>query len=226
VPRRTPRAQGVGGPPSVPASVSSDPIAEPTGRTRLGGRGPGGCGGLPPERAGQPTVSAPDARRRPGADGPHIGDASSAVSGAAADAAPAPAASNPFDRLGHGTVAAIVDDLYRRVLGDRRLARAFAAADLSRLRAHQAALLAYVLGARGPQPSDKASLRAAHRGLGITDADVDALLGHLAAALSGAGIEAGLAHEVLTGVAWLAPHVVAADPLALVLGTEPGNGDR
>lgn len=92
-----------------------------------------------------------------------------------------------YDSIGGaGAVRAAVDDFYERVAGDPRLAPFFTAADLNRLKAHQRAFIAAAIG--GPEIYAGRDMAAAHAGLGIGDADFDAVVGHLAGTLTGLGV--------------------------------------
>lgn len=104
-----------------------------------------------------------------------------------------------FDRIG-GTaaVAAAVDDLYRRVIADPRLAPHLDGIDMQRLKGHQRALLAAAIGepepypgpAAGRQPNpfdlrrDHLDLVVAHlvdtlTDLGVDDTTLEAVAGRL-----------------------------------------------
>jgi hemoglobin len=92
-----------------------------------------------------------------------------------------------YDSIGGAdAVRAAVDDFYVRVLADRRLAPYFARTDMGPLRAHQRAFIAAAIG--GPKTYAGRDMRTAHAGLGITDVDFDAVVGHLAATLAGLGV--------------------------------------
>jgi len=100
-----------------------------------------------------------------------------------------------YERLGqeHG-VRTAVDDFYKRVLADPHLASYFDGVDMGRLRAHQTKLLVQVTG--GPATYDGRDLATAHRGLGITSADFDRVVEHLAGTLADLGADAGTVAEV------------------------------
>lgn len=92
-----------------------------------------------------------------------------------------------YTRVG-GTPAlvAVVDDFYRRVVADPRLAGYFTGVDMPTLRRHQTLMLTRVLG--GPDAYHGRPLGEAHAGLGVDDADFDRVVGHLTAALVDAGV--------------------------------------
>lgn len=71
-----------------------------------------------------------------------------------------------YDRIGEQeALIAVVDDFYRRVLADDRLAVFFTGSNMSRLKGRQVEFLAAALG--GPEPYRGASMRDVHRGRGI-----------------------------------------------------------
>lgn len=94
-----------------------------------------------------------------------------------------------YETLGqeHGIVTA-VHQFYERVLADRELARYFDGVDINRLRRHQAKLLSAVTG--GPAEYQGRDLGKAHDHLGISNADFDRVVSHLAATLADLGIDA------------------------------------
>ncbi|HEV2637424.1 MAG TPA: group 1 truncated hemoglobin [Actinocrinis sp.] len=87
-----------------------------------------------------------------------------------------------YQRVGGGpAVKAVVGRLYEELTADPELSRFFEGVELSKLRAHMAALLSQVLG--GPADYTGRELGEAHAGLGITDADYDRVGAHLIAIL-------------------------------------------
>jgi hemoglobin len=109
---------------------------------------------------------------------------------------------------GRPAVAATVDDLYVRILGDPDLAGYFAATDMARQKAHLRAFVAGALG--GPQLYSGHDMHAAHAGLGITDGAFDGVVGHLAAALAGLGVPATAIEAVAGKLAPLRAEIVTA----------------
>jgi hemoglobin len=92
-----------------------------------------------------------------------------------------------YDAIGGAAaVKVVVDDFYRRVLGDPELAPYFEGVDMPALKRHQALLVGQVLG--GPPDYDGRSLRDAHQGLEITKPHFDLVVGHLAGSLQDAGV--------------------------------------
>ncbi|WP_461034326.1 group I truncated hemoglobin [Streptomyces mayteni] len=94
-----------------------------------------------------------------------------------------------FDQLGgEAAVATVVDIFYERVLADESLAGFFAGVDVDRLKNHQRRFVGQALGAAHPYGGR--SMARAHGRLGVTDAAFDRVVGHLAAALTEAGVDA------------------------------------
>jgi hemoglobin len=92
-----------------------------------------------------------------------------------------------YDTIGGAdAVHAAVDDFYARVLADPRLAPYFASTDLNRLKAHQRSFIAAAIG--GPEIFAGRDMKTAHAGQGVTDADFDAVVGHLVDTLAGLGV--------------------------------------
>ena len=80
-----------------------------------------------------------------------------------------------YDSIGGApAVRAAVDDFYARVVADSRLTPFFARTDMERLKAHQRAFIAAAIG--GPEIYAGRDMTAAHAGLGIGDADFDAVV--------------------------------------------------
>jgi hemoglobin len=99
------------------------------------------------------------------------------------DTDPAPSV---YDQIGgDAAVAEAVRLFYLRVLADPELQAIFADTDMDRLRAHQVDLFTKLLG--GPDKYSGRALAAAHRGLGITDAQYDLVVGHLVAVVTELG---------------------------------------
>lgn len=93
-----------------------------------------------------------------------------------------------YEQLGGAEgIAAAVDAFYERMLADERLAAWFEGVPMEVLKEHQRAFLTVALG--GPEAYDGRSMRNAHSGLGITQADYTAAVDHLAAALAEVGVD-------------------------------------
>jgi len=102
---------------------------------------------------------------------------------------PAESTTTIFEQIGgDAAVEAVVEIFYGKVLGDDLLAGYFAGIDMDRLKQHQARFVAQALG--GTRPYSGRSMGKAHDGLDITAADFDRVVGHLAASLTEAGVDA------------------------------------
>ena len=120
---------------------------------------------------------------------------------------------NIYDSIGGAdAVRAAVDDFYARVLADPRLAPFFTATDLSRLKAHQRAFIAAAIG--GPEIYLGRDMASAHAGLGIADADFDAVVGHLVDTLSGLGVPEETIGQIGGVLMPLRADIVTAEELA------------
>lgn len=109
-----------------------------------------------------------------------------------------------YEAVGGGpAVSAVVNDFYERILSDPQLVHYFEGVDMPRLKRHQVLLVTKVLG--GPDSYTGRTLREAHAGLGITKPDFDKVVGHLAGAMT----DAGVSDDVLGRAAAV---VVATEP--------------
>ena len=113
---------------------------------------------------------------------------------------------------GDPALAAVVDDLYARVLLDPELIGFFAGANMTRLKGRQVEFFAAALG--GPQPYQGASMRDVHRGRGIRREHFDLVAGHLVAALSDAGVPDDTVGQIVGTIAPLASEIVSAARLS------------
>ena len=112
-----------------------------------------------------------------------------------------------YDSIGGASaVRAAVDDFYARVLADEQLAPFFTATDLNRLKAHQRAFIAAAIG--GPEIYSGRDMASAHAGLGIADADFDAVVGHLVETLTGLGVPEETIGQIGSVLAPLRPDIV------------------
>jgi hemoglobin len=100
-----------------------------------------------------------------------------------------------YERLGgEPAVEAAVDIFYRKVLGDDRISHHFDDVDMSRQREKQKAFLSFAFG--GPSRySSVGVMRTVHARMGLTDADFDAVMGHLGATLAELGVPGPLIDE-------------------------------
>ena len=112
-----------------------------------------------------------------------------------------------YEALGaHPGIRRAVDQFYERIAADPSLTRFFAGADLDRLRAHQVELLAAAVG--GPGRYTGREMSHAHRGLHITDAAFDRVLGHLNATLVDVGADERTIRQVLRALSQMRLDIV------------------
>lgn len=114
-----------------------------------------------------------------------------------------------YERLGGDAgLRTAVAVFYDRVTADPEVAPLFAGIDLDRLRAHQRSFLAAAVG--GPELFTGRALDQAHRGLGITEAQFDRVVDHLAATLGDLGGDPEAVAEVRDHVGTLRDQIVTA----------------
>ena len=112
-----------------------------------------------------------------------------------------------YEVIGGGpAVSAVVNDFYKRVLGDPQLVPYFEGVDMSRLKRHQVLLVTKVLG--GPDNYNGRPLDEAHAGLGIDSDDFNAVVGHLAGAMKDAGVPDDIIGRAGAAVAATEPAIV------------------
>jgi hemoglobin len=115
-----------------------------------------------------------------------------------------------YEQLGQENgIRTAVDDFYQRVVADPELKGYFDGVDMARLRSHQALLLIQVTG--GPARYEGRDLATAHQGLGITSADYERVVGHLAATLSGMGVAPAVIGDVAAALDGYRSDIVTAD---------------
>ncbi|WP_353941781.1 group 1 truncated hemoglobin [Streptomyces sp. HUAS MG91] len=107
---------------------------------------------------------------------------------------------------GAPAVAAVVDLFYAKVLADDDLSPHFRTTDLPTLKAHQRAFIATALG--GPDAYRGRPLDEAHARLGLTGADFDRVVTHLADSLTEAGVEQSLIAETAARLTPLKQQIV------------------
>jgi len=112
-----------------------------------------------------------------------------------------------YERLGgEAAVAALIEELYIRVLADPLFTPFFEKLDIQRLKAHQFAFTSQALG--GPHPYSWPSLVKAHAGLRIEQRHFDAFVEHLRSSLREIGATDVLSAEVLSLVTPLSGVIV------------------
>lgn len=112
-----------------------------------------------------------------------------------------------YERIGgKQALQTVVDEFYRRVLGDPLLAEQFANTDMQKQKKHQTAFLAMALG--GPTAYAGKNMRDAHTGRNITEAQFGAVAGHLQATLQWAGVGGEELGDIMAAAASLHDDVV------------------
>lgn len=112
-----------------------------------------------------------------------------------------------YDAIGGAAaVEAAVDEFYVRVTADPVLAPFFAGRDIPSLKAHQRAFISAAIG--GPEVYQGRNIPAVHQPLKITDANFDAVVDHLVAALSGLGVPAETTGQIGAKLAPLRAEIV------------------
>jgi hemoglobin len=114
-----------------------------------------------------------------------------------------------YDQIGGtGAVAAAVEELYVRVLGDPALAPYFDGIELQHTKHHMRAFIAVALG--GGHVYEGRDMVAAHAGLGIDDRAFDRVVSHLGVALHTLGVGGPQVTTILARLAPLRADIVAA----------------
>ena len=120
-----------------------------------------------------------------------------------------------YDEIGGAPgVEAVVEAFHRRLVADPGLLSYFEGRDMTRLKAHQRALVTVALGGPAEEYGGR-MMHPAHAGLAVTHQAFDRLLEHLAAALGGAGVPPSTTARVLAILQPLRTDVVQA-PVAAV----------
>jgi hemoglobin len=114
-----------------------------------------------------------------------------------------------YDSIGGvPAVHAAVDDFYNRVLGDSSLAPFFSGVDMDKLKAHQRSFIAAAIG--GSEIYDGRDMGAAHAGLGISDANFDSVVSHLAATLTSLSVPENIIGQIGAALSPLRSDIVTA----------------
>lgn len=108
---------------------------------------------------------------------------------------------------GEPALVAVVDDFYERVLADPQLAGFFAGANMPKLKGRQVEFFAAALG--GPDFYQGPSMRQAHAGRGISQADFDQVAFHLTNSLASAGVPADTINQIRAAITPLAAEIVS-----------------
>ncbi len=112
---------------------------------------------------------------------------------------------------GEGTIKAVVEEFYKRVLADRALAPVFNGVDLNRLKRHQGLFISQALG--GPRQYDGRTMLEAHQAFLITSKQFDLVVGHLAETLQHFKADSEDINTILTKISPLKRDIVM-DPFA------------
>lgn len=112
-----------------------------------------------------------------------------------------------YDRLGgKDAITAVVDDFVGNVAADKRINGFFARADIPRLKHNLVDQLCAATG--GPCVYTGKDMRTAHKGMGITDADFNALVEDLTKSLNKFNVPAKEQGELLGILGPLKPQIV------------------
>jgi hemoglobin len=117
-----------------------------------------------------------------------------------------------YDAIGgYEAIEVVVEDFYTRVLADDDLSGFFAGSNMNRLKGKQVEFFAAALG--GPVPYTGAPMKQVHQGRGIMMSHFTLVAGHLADALSQAGVPPATVDDIIGAVAPLASDI-ASDHVA------------
>ncbi|GAA1754965.1 group 1 truncated hemoglobin [Streptomonospora arabica] len=112
-----------------------------------------------------------------------------------------------YERIGgHEAIAAVVDDLYVRILDDPQLAGFFTGTNLAKLKGRQVEFFCAALG--GPDVYDGGPMDEVHRGRGIEQSHFDQVAAHLIESLKAAGVPGATVDEIVGVVAPLSDDIV------------------
>jgi hemoglobin len=112
-----------------------------------------------------------------------------------------------YDRLGgKGAITAVVDDFVGNVAADKRINGYFAKADVPRLKGNLVDQICQATG--GPCVYTGKDMKTAHKGMGIADADFNALVEDLVKTLSKFNVPAREQGELLGILGPLKPQIV------------------
>jgi hemoglobin len=115
-------------------------------------------------------------------------------------------ASSIYERVGgYEALQAVVEAFYTRVLADEALSPFFVGTNMTRMKGRQVEFFSAALG--GPDPYIGASMKQVHRGRGITKVHFDLVAGHLADAMTVAGVRSELLTQIIAAVSPLADDI-------------------
>lgn len=114
-----------------------------------------------------------------------------------------------YDTIGGGAaVGSVVDELYRRTLGDPDLKGYFEGIEMDRLNRHQRAFITAALG--GPGEYRGRAMGEAHARLNITPDAFDRVATHLVAILRANGVDEETVGQIADSLGPLRPQIVTA----------------
>ena len=120
-----------------------------------------------------------------------------------------------YDEIGGApAVDAVVEAFYQRLVADPDLLSYFEGRDMTRLKAHQRALVTVALGGTSEEYTGK-MMHPAHAGMAITNEAFDKVLDHLFAVLTDVGVPAVTSAKILAILQPLRTDIVQA-PVAVV----------
>jgi len=112
-----------------------------------------------------------------------------------------------YDRLGgKDAITAVVDDFVANVAADKRINGFFAKADIPRLKRNLVDQICQATG--GPCTYTGKDMKTAHKGMGITDADFNALVEDLQKSLNKFKVPDKEQGELLSALGSLKPQIV------------------
>ncbi len=112
-----------------------------------------------------------------------------------------------YDRLGDKpAITAVVDDFIGNVAGDTRINKRFATSDIPRLKTMLVKQICEASG--GPCKYTGASMKDAHKGMKITDAEFDALVENLVKSLDKFKVGAQEKNDLLDALGGMKPDIV------------------
>jgi hemoglobin len=159
-----------------------------------------GCAGAKP--AAKPP-SEPAAKAEPAAPAKEEADGS-------APAAETPASGTLFDRLGGmPAIEAVIADFMGNVAADERVNAPFAVSDLKLVQKRLVEFVCVATG--GPCRYGGRDMKAAHRGMGVTNAQFDALVGDLVKTLEKLKVPEREKSELLGALGPLREQIVEAE---------------
>jgi hemoglobin len=104
------------------------------------------------------------------------------------------------------TIAAVVEEFYKRVLADDTLNYLFKNTDMDRQKKHMTAFITFALG--GPNEYKGRGMKEAHAHLNISEEQFQSVANHLVETLKSFDVKEEYINEIVSKVASLKPEVV------------------